>query len=130
MNLVANFLDGFGVTASYSYTTSSVVLPNTIGQNPDQGPNPGSIPLPGLSKTNDKLMMYYEKSGFSAFVAENMRSKYVGSVGNTTVGGWPSLEYIEAQRWVSAQVGYEFQTGTLKGLSLRFEGNNINRPYY
>ena len=130
MNLVANFLDGFGVTASYSYTTSSVMLPNSIGQNPDQGPNPGSIPLPGLSKTNDKLMMYYEKSGFSAFVAENMRSKYVGSVGNTTVGGWPSLEYIEAQRWVSAQVGYEFQTGTLKGLSLRFEGNNINRPYY
>ncbi len=130
LNLVANVLDGFGVTGSYSYTTSSVSLPNTIGQNPDQTPNSGSIPLPGLSKVNDKLVMYYERNGFSAFIADNMRSKYVGSVGNTSVGGWPSLEYIQAQRWISAQIGYEIQTGAMKGLSLRFEGNNINRPYY
>ena len=75
-------------------------------------------------------MLYYERSGFSAFVADNMRSSYIGSVGNATVGGWPSLQYIQAQRWVSAQIGYEIQTGTMKGLSLRFEGNNLNHPYY
>jgi iron complex outermembrane receptor protein len=130
LNLVTKALDGFGVFASYSYTTSSVQLPNSIGNNPDQTPNAGNIPLPGLSKTNDKLMLYFEKSGFSAFVADNMRSKYVGSVANATVGGWPSLMYIQAQTWVSAQIGYEIQTGSLKGLSLRFEGNNLNHPYY
>ena len=130
LNMVSKYLDGFGITTSYSYTNSNVQLPNSIGQNPDQAPNPGSIPLPGLSKVNDKLMVYYEKNGFSAFVAENMRSKYVGSVGNATVGGYPSLLYIQPQRWVSAQVGYEIQTGRLKGLSLRFEGNNLNHPYY
>jgi len=130
LNMISSYLDGFGVTASYSYTDSNVQLPNTIGLNPDQPPAAGSIPLPGLSKVNDKLMVYYEKNGFSAFVAENMRSKYVGSVGNATVGGVPSLLYIQPQRWISAQIGYEIQTGRLKGLSMRFEGNNLNHPYY
>ena len=130
LEMVSKYLDGFGATASYSYTNSSVQLPNSIGLNPDQAPNAGSISLPGLSKINDKLMVYYEKNGFSAFVAENMRSKYVGSVGNATVGGYPSLMYIQPQRWISAQVGYEIQTGAMKGLSVRFEGNNLNHPYY
>ncbi|MFZ6726923.1 TonB-dependent receptor [Undibacterium sp. MH2W] len=130
LNMASKYLDGFGVTASYSYTDSDVSLPNSIGQNPDQAPNAGSIPLPGLSKVNEKLMVYFEKNGFSAFVATNMRSKYVGSVGNTTVGGYPSLMYIQPQRWVSAQIGYEIQSGPVKGLSVRFEGNNLNHPFY
>lgn len=128
--LIHPILNGFGATGSYSSTFSSVQLPNTIGQNPDQAPNAGSIPLPGLSKTNAKLQLYYEKNGFSAFIASNYRSRYVGSVANDTVGGFPSLVYIESQKWVSAQIGYEFQTGALKGLSVRVEGNNLNSPYY
>jgi iron complex outermembrane receptor protein len=31
---------------------------------------------------------------------------------------------------VSAQIGYELQSGYLKGLSVRFEGNNLNKPVY
>jgi iron complex outermembrane receptor protein len=27
-------------------------------------------------------------------------------------------------------MGYEFQEGALKGLGLRIEGNNLNRPVY
>ncbi|HYP32894.1 MAG TPA: hypothetical protein VES00_13570, partial [Burkholderiaceae bacterium] len=34
------------------------------------------------------------------------------------------------QRWLSAQVGYEMQSGWLKGLSVRLEGNNLNKPVY
>ena len=31
---------------------------------------------------------------------------------------------------MSAQVGYEFQSGPAKGLGIRFEGNNMNKPVY
>ena len=128
--LIHPILNGFGASGSYSSTFSSVQLPNIIGKNPDQAADPGSISLPGLSKTNAKLQLYFEKKGFSAFVAQNYRSRYVGKVANDTVGGFPSLVYIESQKWMSAQIGYEFQEGVLKGLSLRVEGNNLNSPHY
>ena len=129
-DLIHPILNGFGANGSYSSTFSSVQLPNIIGQNPDQVPNAGSIPLPGLSKTNAKAMIYFEKWGFSAFVADNYRSRYVGSVANDTVGGFPSLVYIGSQKWLSAQIGYEVQSGPMKGLQFRVEGNNLNSPYY
>jgi iron complex outermembrane receptor protein len=131
-SLFAPMLSGFGVTASYSDTHSSVSLPNLIGLNPNQQVqyNGQTMPLPGLSKTNTKLMVYYEAGGFSAFVAQNKRSTYVGSVANDATGGYPTLKYIEGSSWVSAQVGYEVQTGMLKGLGFRFEGNNMNKPVY
>ena len=121
----------FGATASFSDTTSSVKLPNTIGLKPtDVVPVTGQIGMPGLSHINEKLMLYYERAGFSAFIAENSRSRYVGSVANTTIGGYPTLVYVEPQKWISAQVGYEVQSGWLKGMSLRLEGNNLNKPVY
>ncbi len=131
-NMLTPVLEGFGATASLSSTSSSVNLPNTIGLNPTQQVpvNGGTIQLPGLSKTNTKLMLYYERAGFSAFVAQNKRSAYIGSVSNSTVGGYPTLARIDPQTWVSAQIGYEFQSGYLKGLGMRFEGNNLNKPTY
>ncbi len=130
-NLVTKWLDGFGFTTSYSNTASSVQLPNVIGLNPNQQvPFSGSMGLPGLSKLNTKLMLYYEAYGFSAFVANNKRSTYIGSVANDAVGGYPTLKYIEGSNWISAQVGYEFQDGPAKGLGLRIEGNNLNKPVY
>ncbi|MBQ0930472.1 TonB-dependent receptor [Ideonella sp. 4Y16] len=131
-NLAAAFLDGFGGSISYADTQSSVKLPNVLGKNPNQQVSKadGEIPLPGLSRKNAKLMLYYEKAGFSAFVAQNYRSTYIGSVANDAVGGYPTLRYIEGSSWVSAQVGYEMQEGPLKGLGLRLEGNNLNKPVY
>jgi iron complex outermembrane receptor protein len=131
-SLLTSWLEGFGITASYSSTLSSVNLPNFIGQNPTQGPISLSIPmqLPGLSHINEKVVFYYERAGFSAFVADAYRSSYVGSVSNTTVGGYPTLINIAPQQWISAQIGYEFQSGPVKGLAFRFEGNNLNKPIY
>jgi iron complex outermembrane receptor protein len=132
LGMFVTVLEGFGLQASYSSTSSNVQLPNLIGLNPTQQvpTNSQTIQLPGLSKTNTKLMVYYERAGFSAFVAQNQRSAYIGSVANSTVGGYPALVRIDPQTWISAQVGYEFQDGTLKGLGLRFEGNNLNKPTY
>jgi iron complex outermembrane recepter protein len=129
--MAASWLDGFGVTGSYSSTESSVVVPNTIGLNPaQQVPLNITMPLPNLSHTNAKAIFYFEKAGFSAFVADNQRSQYIGSVANQTVGGYPAFVWILPQTWVSAQAGYEFQSGWLKGLGIRFEGNNMNKPKY
>ncbi|MFZ4651170.1 MAG: TonB-dependent receptor [Rubrivivax sp.] len=130
--MLAKALDGFGVSASYSSTDSSVNLPDTTGQNPNQQVTTGGskIPMPGLSKDNTKVVLYFEKAGFSAFIAHNQRSTFVGSVANDAVGGYPTLRYIQGSAWVSAQVGYEFQSGMFKGLGLRFEGNNLNKPVY
>jgi iron complex outermembrane recepter protein len=129
-SMFSSYLTGFGVNGSFSDTTSSVQAPNTIGLNPTQPAAAGSIPLPGLSHLNKKAMIYYERAGFSAFIAQNYRSEYVGSVANNTVGGYPTLVFVEPQRWVSAQVGYEVQSGWLKGLGVRLEGNNLNKPVY
>ena len=131
-NLLAPALNGFGVAGSYANTSSSVKLPNLIGLNPNQQVtyNGLTMPLPGLSRENSKLMLYYERAGFSAFIAQNQRSDYVGSVANDAVGGYPSLKLIEGSSWLSAQVGYEFQEGSFKGLGIRFEGNNLNKPVY
>jgi iron complex outermembrane receptor protein len=125
-------LSGFGMTASYANTSSTVKLPNLIGLNPNQQVtyNGLTMPLPGLSRENSKLMLYYEAHGFSAFIAENKRSNYVGSVANDSTGGYPSLKLIEGSSWISAQVGYEFLDGRFKGLGIRFEGNNLNKPVY
>jgi iron complex outermembrane receptor protein len=131
-NLIADAMDGFGASASFSTTDSSVNLPNLIGLNPNQQvPSGGqTIPLPGLSKNNRKLTLYFEKKGFSAFIAGNSRSTYIGSVANDAIGGYPTLKYIEGSTWVSAQIGYEFQEGPMKGLGFRLEGNNLNKPVY
>jgi iron complex outermembrane recepter protein len=129
-SMVSSWLTGFGLNGSFSDTTSSVQAPNTIGLNPTQAAAAGHIPLPGLSHLNKKAMAYYERGGFSAFVAWNSRSEYIGSVANNTVGGYPTLVFIKPQRWVSAQVGYEVQAGWLKGLGVRLEGNNLNKPVY
>ncbi len=130
-NMLVPALNGFGATASFSETTSSVNFPNVIGLNPNQAVPAGpKMQLPGLSKNNSKLMLYFERWGFSAFVAQNYRSTYIGSVANSAVGGYPTLRYIQGSTWVSAQIGYEVQEGPAKGLSVRFEGNNINKPVY
>jgi iron complex outermembrane receptor protein len=89
-----------------------------------------TISLPGLSTRNAKLTLYYEKAGFSAFVANNYRSTYIGSVAGDAIGGYPTLRYIQGSTWVSAQVGYEVQEGPFKGLGMRLEGNNLNAPVY
>jgi len=129
--LMTSWLDGFGLTGSYSNTLSSIVVPNTIGLGPaNQVPLNLTMGLPNLSHINEKVIFYFEKWGFSAFVADNKRSEYIGSVANTTIGGYPSLVYILPQTWVSAQAGYEFQSGWAKGFGIRFEGNNMNKPKY
>ncbi len=118
LSMVANVLDGFGVQASYAYVDSKIA---------PFGPG-DSRPLPGLSPNTYNLTAYYEKHGFSARVSTRIRDGFMGEV--TGFGADRTYEYVKKEQVTDLQVGYEFQSGMAKGLSVLFQVNNVgNEPY-
>ncbi|HEU4852882.1 MAG TPA: TonB-dependent receptor [Telluria sp.] len=111
-------LDGFGIQASASYTES-----NLKPDGPDQ-----PTKLPGLSGTVAGLTVYYEKEGFSARVGQRYRSAFRGEV--TGLHNARSFSEILADRQTDLQLGYEFNHGRFKGMSVLLQVNNVtNSPY-
>ena len=126
LNMATSMLDGFGFFASYSNTSSTLNL--TTASVATDGVNTGKIPLPGLSKTVTNYGVYFEKWGFSARVAARSRSDFVGEVAD--FAGDRRLTYIKGETITDAQIGYEFQSGFLKGLAIRAEISNAeNTPF-
>ena len=114
-------LQGFGVTASSTYTKSSIDIAqvnDTIGK----------IQLPGLSKNVTNLTLYYEQNGFSTRVSQRRRSDYVGEVGN--FAGDRQLRYVVGEHVTDFQIGYTFNEGTYKGLGFLVQINNLNNSAY
>lgn len=106
-------LNGFGVQASYSDTRTSI-QPN----------GPGTTePLPGLSKYVSNVTGYYERHGFSIRYSQRKRSKFRGE----TRGFGADLGFvnIDAETVQDAQVNYNFNSGSLQGLSLYLQVSNI-----
>lgn len=118
LQIVTPVLDGFGVQLSYAYVQSKI---SPFG--------PGdSRPLPGLSPNTYNLTAYYEKYGFSARVSTRIRDGFVGEV--TGFGADRTFEYVKKEKVTDLQLGYEFQDGMAKGLSILFQVNNLgNEPY-
>ena len=106
-------LEGFGATFSASWTDSDIV------------PNPGSpsTPLPGLSEKVSNLTVYYERDGFQARVSNRYRSEFLGELSG--VGTDRIQRMVDAESIVDAQIGYEFQSGPLEGLSVLAQVNNL-----
>ncbi|HYD28129.1 TonB-dependent receptor [Brevundimonas sp.] len=106
-------LEGFGVNFSASWTDSDII------------PNPGSpsTPLPGLSEQVSNLTVYYERNGFQARVSNRYRSEFLGELSG--VGTDRIQRMVDAESVVDAQIGYEFQSGPLEGLSALFQVNNL-----
>ena len=106
-------LEGFGATFSASWTDSDII------------PNPGSpsTPMPGLSEKVSNLTVYYEKNGFQARVSNRYRSEFLGELSG--VGTDRIQRMVDAESVVDAQIGYEFQSGQLEGLSLLAQVNNL-----
>ena len=76
-------LDGFGVSANYTYIKSTG-LPNAFLNTGEPVDNstvaPGNLPLEGLSKHNVNAAAFYEKGPISARVAYNWRSRFLLTV--------------------------------------------------
>jgi TonB-dependent receptor len=114
LDMISPMLDGFGVTANASFTTSEISIK-------DQSFGDMSIPLPGLSKRVFNLTAYYEKNGFSARISERRRSDFVAEIGG--IGGAQELTFVKADTVVDLQLGYDF--ASVKGLSVLFQVNNL-----
>jgi iron complex outermembrane receptor protein len=117
-NLFAPALDGFGAIAAMAYVDSSI-----------QSNGPGSNePLPGLSRTSSNITLYYEKYGFSARISERRRSQFNGEV--YSFDATRQIDVIKPEAIVDVQVGYDFESGSLKGLGLLLQVNNLNNAAY
>ena len=125
LNMVTPALDGFGVTVSASFNSSNVKIkdPESASSVGD-----GEINLPGLSKSTYNLTGYYEKAGFEARMSYRKRSDFIGEIGN--FNGARTLRYVVGESVIDAQVGYNFNSGSLKGLGLLFQVTNLNDPAY
>jgi iron complex outermembrane recepter protein len=125
LRMLTPTLDGFGVVVSASFNDSNIKIkdPESASSVGD-----GEIGLPGLSKSNYNLTAYYEKSGFEARVNYRTRSDFIGEIGN--FNGARTLRYVVGESQVDAQIGYNFTSGSLKGLGLVFQVNNLTDEAY
>jgi iron complex outermembrane receptor protein len=112
-------LEGFGIFASGSYTHSEI----EYGSNPTD-----SVTLPGLSKWVASGTAYFEKNGFQARVSYRYRSSFLGEVAGLSAA--PTFRTAKAEGILDAQIGYEFQSGPLQGLSILLQGKNLtDQPF-
>ncbi|MDB5705930.1 MAG: TonB-dependent receptor [Sphingomonas bacterium] len=107
-------LDGFGVTGGVSYTESKI----------HPTPTDPTDSLPGYSKWVANGTAYFEKWGFSARGSVRYRSTFIGDV--SAFGAVPTRRRAAPETIFDAQIGYEFGSGFLKGLSVFIQGQNLN----
>jgi iron complex outermembrane receptor protein len=121
-SLITQYLDGFGVIANHSHTSSAIALP-AMGFSANAG-SAITIPLPGLSRQVTNLRLYYEKYGFQVAAAARKRSNFLGQVSDFQDN--QQLTFIKGETIVDLQASYEFQSGFAKGLSIFVQANNWN----
>ncbi|MBJ7313702.1 TonB-dependent receptor [Rugamonas sp. CCM 8940] len=122
LDLLSKSLSGFGVQASATFSSSDIKIndpTSSLGTN---------ITLPGLSKRVTNLTAYYEKDGFETRVSQRKRSDFVGEIGNFTNDR--ALRYVVGENVVDFQVGYTFNEGSMKGLGLLLQVNNLSNSAY
>jgi iron complex outermembrane receptor protein len=119
-NALTKSLDGFGVLASYSRTSSNLSGTDASGA-------PTTTSLEGLSGDVWGLTAYYEKNGFQTRIAQRSRSDFTAMRHNAFK---LVMDSIRGEKITDFQLGYEVQTGVYKGLGVLFQINNMfNTPY-
>jgi len=111
-------LEGLGLVASESRTWNSL---------PDDD-NGDEIKLDGFSGTVNSIEAYFEKSGFSARISRRYRSAFTATTRSVILNTLRSTQ-IDAESQVDAQIGYDFTGGTLEGLTLLLQGNNLTNEH-
>ena len=61
-------------------------------------------------------------------MSQRRRSDFIGEIGN--FAGNRTLRYVEGENITDAQIGYTFQDGSLKGLGLLLQANNLTNAAY
>lgn len=116
-SLVSKALDGIGMQLGFSKTRSSLHEDNNV-----------SKPLDGMSGVVTNFTVYYERDGLSARIGSRHRSPFVTTVRGTFGENVPSM--ISGETVMDAQLGYSFESGAFKGLTLTLQVNNLrDEPY-
>ena len=110
-DLFADALEGFGLIASGAWNDSSIKI------------NDEDTPIPGLSKEIFNTTLYYERYGFSARVSNRYRGTFLGEV--QLFEGSFDFKQVASESLLDAQIGYNFEGGALKGLSIALSGTNL-----
>jgi iron complex outermembrane receptor protein len=111
LSIFAPALDGFGFIVSGAVNDSSIDI------------NGVETPVPGLSDEVINTTLYFEKAGFSARVSNRYRGDFIGEV--PEFDSSLTLKNVSAESLLDAQVGYEFQEGFMRGLSVSLSGTNL-----
>ena len=116
-DVVTPMLEGFGVTGGVGWTETKVE---------DANGNIDSIP--GYSEWVANGTLYFERGGFNARGSVRYRSEFLADF--TGFGGNPVRRQARPETIVDAQIGYDFEGGTLDGLSVYLQGSNLtNTPF-
>jgi iron complex outermembrane receptor protein len=110
-SLFSQALDGFGFVISGAKNKSSITI------------NDVDTPVPGLSEKILNSTLYYEKHGFSARISNRYRGDFLGEV--PLFDATLSYNNVSAESLLDAQIGYQFQGGTLEGMSISLSGTNL-----
>lgn len=112
--LLTESLEGFGVLLSAAKTYDD--LPKD--ENGDE------IKLDGFSDNVNSQELYFERAGFSARVSRRYRSAFTATTRSVILNTQRSTQ-IDSESQIDAQIGYEFKEGSLQGLMLLLQGNNL-----
>lgn len=107
-------LDGLGLSANYTYSTSSNV--DLVNQLTGE-----TLPYPSLSTHSFNIKPYYEKYGISIAVPIQYRSEYLTSAADRT--GNPVFH--DKELFVDARIGYQFKLGPVDHFEIFAEGKNL-----
>lgn len=108
----ASGLEGFGVFLSGAYVDSKITYAN--GNN---------ITLPGQSKWVGTGTVYFERGGFQARAVYRYRSKFIAEIAGLSAN--PEFREGTSEGILDAQIGYEFQSGPMRGFSILAQAKNI-----
>ncbi|MFI3247211.1 MAG: TonB-dependent receptor, partial [Ferrimonas sp.] len=112
-SLLSDSLAGFGIFASVSLNDGE------IRETADSDP----IDIPGMSKTAASATVYYEENGFQFRVSGRYRDEFLGEVSGRSQAREERI--VMAETVVDAQIGFDFSTVGIEGLSMLLQANNI-----
>lgn len=121
-SLINKALDGFGVVASFSKLSSSI-RDQSVDQNSGKVIAGSSTSLNGLSGRSNSVTFYYEKDGIAARVSQRYRSPFTATTKDIYLNSTTRTQ--AADKVVDLQLGYSFETGPYKGLSILLQVNNL-----
>jgi iron complex outermembrane receptor protein len=112
LSAITSALDGFSVIGQWAHTDSEIKFSNG-----------NKITLPGLSKNIYQAQVFFEKWGFNARASLTRRSPYLGDY--QLFNAQVTANLTKAQTTLDAQIGYDFHSGPLDGLSVYLQGHNL-----